>query len=66
MASWQPWRLGGARRTWTAQHRGEEGKLTTLDGEEGSRETHLLFQLAEDAARGEEEEEESSNGVVGT
>jgi hypothetical protein len=50
---------------WTAQHRGEEGKLTTLDGEKVSRETHMLLQLVGDAARGEEEEE-SSNGVIGT
>ena len=58
MASQQPWRM------WTWQHRGKEGKLTTLDGEKGSRETHLLLQLVRDAARGKEEE--SSNGVVGT
>jgi hypothetical protein len=49
---------------WTAQHRGKEGKLTTLDDEEGSEETHLLLQLAGDVAR--REEEKSSNGIVGT
>jgi hypothetical protein len=49
---------------WIAQHRGEEGKLTTPDGGEGFGKTHLPLNLAGDATRGEEEER-SSNGIIG-
>jgi hypothetical protein len=63
VASLQPWWLGDARRSRTEQHRGEEGVIATPAGE-GSRETHLLLQLARDTAGGEEEER-GSNGIGG-
>jgi hypothetical protein len=54
--------LGDARRSPTAQHRDEEGKVATPAGGGGSGETHLLIQLVGNVARGEEEER-GSNGV---
>ena len=64
MVSRRPRWLAGAWCTWTEHHRGEGKEIAMLLDRGGYGETHLMLQLAGDAARGEEEGG-SSNGVGG-